>query len=228
MLAIRRRRRLLEQDLQHTAEVVDVGRPAGADLLPEPGGAEAVDHRERHIHERGQDKYLRAAYVEQRLPHKQDVAGARIGDQRDCLAGEPHHRMRDKHAFRPPRRAGGVHDGEKIVTRGQCSIEIQWLGQKRPQREGARTRVCHGHVARDDQAGPVHVRPCLVDDGEKGLIAQDGGGRTMLQHIGQPGAALANVDRDPDNTCERQRMDNDDARGRIIHHDRDTTALPDA
>src|SRR5690606_35205649 len=78
MLAIRRRRRLLEQDLQHTAEVVDEGRPAGADLLPEPGGAEAVDHRERHIHERGQDKYLRAAYVEQRLPHKQDVAGACI------------------------------------------------------------------------------------------------------------------------------------------------------
>ena len=76
---------LLEEDLQHTTEIVDLRRAAVAHLIPETTGAEALHHGQFDVaQQRDRDK-LRAPDVIKRLPDEEDIAIACIRAEHRAL-----------------------------------------------------------------------------------------------------------------------------------------------
>ena len=90
---------------------------------PEAAGAEAFGNDQRHVADERQHHHLRATDVEEGLPHVEHVTVPRARHQGRGFAREAQHAVRDEHALRPARRAGGVHDGERGIDGNGCGAD---------------------------------------------------------------------------------------------------------
>ena len=184
---------------------------ARLDVRPEAARAEAFGDGERHAADQRQHHHLRAADVEERLPQVEHVAVPRARHQGRGLAGKAQHAVRDEHALRPPRRAGGIHDGE-------------WGIDGNGRHGGARS----GGLPRQRQRAGVdrHCRPQIGAAGGNGLhqvgLGDDDARAGVRQHVGQIVADGLDVHGNPNRTDACDREHHGERRLTVAQHERDT------
>jgi hypothetical protein len=211
--AIQRRWRLFHQHLQDPAEEVHMRGAARPDVRPEAARAEAFGDGERHAADQRQHHHLRAADVEKGFPQVKHVAVPRPRHQRRGFAREAQHAVRDEHALRPARRAGGVHDGE-------------WRIDGNRRYGGVRSG---GLLGQRQRAGfDRHCRPWIGTAGGNGLhqigFGNDDARPGVRQHVGQIVAHGLDVHGDPDRTDARDRKHHGERRLTVAQHERDTVS----
>src|SRR5690606_30109485 len=87
--------RLLEQNLDNAAQVMNVGATGFANLFPELRAAETFNHRQGYVVEQREKDHLGAADMVEWLPHEKFVARLHIRAKRNRVASELQHHMGD-------------------------------------------------------------------------------------------------------------------------------------
>ncbi len=191
----------------------------GPDLIPEPAGAEPLDHGERDAADHRQGQKLRAADVIERLPDEEDIVRPGIGKQSDAFAGQAQHAVRDNHTLRAPGRSRRVHDREDRVGRGSGLVEAFVSSQDAVEIASR----CMGQQGRRGVLGHG-----FGDLGREFGVGNDQTGPRMRQQVAQPLAALLRIDRNPGDSGPGQAEDHRDGCDRVPHHHGDPVTRHDA
>jgi hypothetical protein len=203
--------RLLQQDLQDSAEEVQVRGAARFDVEPKAACAEAFGNDKHHAANERQHHHLRATNMEEGLPQVEHIAIPRTRHQGRGFAGEAQHTVRDEHALGPTGRAGCVHDGEGRIDGNGCGGEARSGGL-------LTQRQCAGFDR--------HCRPQIGTAGRNDLhqvwLCNDDVRTGVLQHVSEIVANGLSVDGNPNRTCTVRSPALRRALSRVPQHERDT------
>ena len=221
MPAVEQGGRLLQQNLEDAAEIVDVRGAVFARLLPEAARAEAVDHGERGLADEREYQELRAADMVERLPHQEHVSRFRGGDEGCRLAGKPQHAVRDDDALGLSGGARGVHDRERIVGAGKRLCEAGAALEEcfEPERGFGLAECQERQIAQGSTTAAHRRRELGIRDHEPRL--------RMLENVAQALAAQLHVDRHPYGPRASQTEEDGKRLGAVAQHHGDAVSARD-